>query len=94
MIGTLGLGMTWKKALIVALVIVLVVIGVPIMVHGMDMASCAECGPAVMAGPCIPLFLGTFALMVALASFLVRRRRTEPFELLRACLLDRPPQLA
>lgn len=94
MIGTLGDGMTWKKALIGALVIVLVVIGLPVLMHGMDMASCPECGPAVMAGPCVPLFLSAFVLLVVLASFLLRRRRTELFNLLRAFLLDRPPQLA
>lgn len=86
--------MTWKKALIGALVIVLVVLGLPILMHGMDMASCPDCGPAVMAGPCIPLFLGTFALLVAMASFLLRRRRAAPIDLLRGFLLDRPPQLA
>lgn len=86
--------MTWKKALVVAVVLVLVVIGLPMLMPGMDMPSCPECGPAVMAGPCVPLFLGTFALLVAVASFLLRRRRTVSFELLRAVLFDRPPQLA
>ncbi len=86
--------MTWKKAIVVALVIVLVVIGLPILMSGMDMATCVDCGPAVMTGPCLPLLLGTFALLIAMASFLLRRRRTDPLELLRAVLFDRPPQLA
>ena len=93
MISTIGGGMTWKKALIGALIIVLVVIGLPVLMHGMDMASCPECGPAVMAGPCIPLFFSALVLLVVLASFLLRRRRTEILDLLRAFLLDRPPQL-
>jgi len=86
--------MTWKKAILVALVILLVLIGLPILRSGMNMATCVDCGPAVMVGPCLPLLLGTFALLIAVASFLLRGRRIDPLELLRAVLFDRPPQLA
>ena len=89
--------MTWKKAIVVGLVLVLVVIGMPILVSGMagmDMPSCPECVPAVMTGPCAPLVLGAVALLVALASSRLRRRHAAAIELLRAVLFDRPPQLA
>ncbi len=87
----------WKKALLVALVVLLVLIGVPMLMPGMSGAGmCADCGPAVMAGPTCVLaaVLAGFVIAVALLVHLMRTRRDEMFELLRAVVFDRPPQLA
>lgn len=85
--------MTVKKAIVVAVVVLLVVIGLPVLMPGMDMPSCSECGPAVVAGSCLPLFVGLVGLVIASASQRLRRRRLVPLELLRAMVFDRPPQL-
>ena len=84
-----------KKALIVTLVVLLVIIGVPVLMPGMGGAHCADCGPATMAGPmCIAvLAAGAFAAVVAIG----RRARLEPMRR-RARLVDsllyRPPRVA
>ncbi len=86
----------WKKALLVALVVLLVLIGVPMLMPGMSAGMCPDCGPAVMAGAVCALaaVLAGFVLTVALLARLLRMRRDEMFELVRAVVFDRPPQLA
>ncbi len=89
--------MSWKKALLVALVVLLVLIGLPLLMPAMEgAATCADCGPVVMAGPTCVLaaVLAGCALAIALLSQLIRARRDELLDLLRAALFDRPPQLA
>lgn len=84
-----------KKALVVALVVLLVIIGLPILMPGMGSAHCADCGPAVMGGAmCVALL--TAAVFAALAA-MGRRSRLEPLRQrgrLDESLLYRPPQLA
>lgn len=94
--GTVKGTVDWKRALIAALVVLLVVIGLPVLMPGMGSATCADCGPAVMAGPsCIlAAVLTGFALAIALVSRRLRIRRDVLFDLLRAMAFDRPPQLA
>ena len=83
-----------KKALVVALVIVLVVIGLPMLMPGMGVALCDECGPALLAGPlCVLAILSCFVLAFAVVSQIIRPHRRTHRHLLRASLLDRPPQL-
>jgi len=86
----------WKKVLLVALVVLLVVIGLPMLMPGMGSATCADCGPAVMAGPVCVLaaILTGFALLILVTAQRVRLRRDDLFELLRAVAFERPPQLA
>lgn len=84
-----------KKLLIVALVVLLVVIGVPVLMPGMSGAGfCVGCGPAVMAGPACALaaVLAGFVFTVALLSQRLRRRGDVLRLLLRAVVFDRPPQ--
>lgn len=84
-----------KKALVVALVVLLVIIGLPMLMPGMGGAQCANCGPATMAGPmCVAvLAAAAFAVLVAVR----RRARLEPLRRrgrLVDSLLYRPPRLA
>lgn len=88
--------MNWKKALVVALVVLLVVIGIPILMPGMGGAMCADCGPAITAGQACALLavLAGLALAVALLAFRFRTRRDFLWDLVRSLELERPPQLA
>lgn len=88
--------MNWKKLLLVALVVTLVVIGLPMLMPGMGGGStCADCGPAVSAQSACELaaILAGLLLVIALVAERLRLRRDELRLLLRAVLLDRPPQL-
>lgn len=88
--------MSWKKALLIALVIVLVVIGIPILMPGMGGAMCHDCGPAVTVGQACSLLavLSGFALTIALLALSVRERSDRLRLLLRAVDIARPPRLA
>jgi hypothetical protein len=84
-----------KKILLVALVVLLVVIGLPVMMPGMGVAHCDDCAPTVAAGAlCLLAVLGGMGALVLLASESLRLRGRLRRVLLRAALLDRPPQLA
>lgn len=84
-----------KKVLLVALVVLLVVIGVPVVMPGVGGAYCDDCAPAVAAGGlCLLAVLGGFAAVMVVASQQVRARRTSVRELLRAAVFFRPPRLA
>lgn len=83
-----------KKALIVALVVLLVVIGLPILMPGMGAAHCADCGPAVAASTlCLLAVLAGTLIAFALAYQFLREHRRRYLELLLAAFFDRPPQL-
>ena len=83
-----------KKALIVGLVILLVVIGIPILMPGMGMPFCPDCGPAVASGPmCLLAVIAAVAMLLAASSRSMRARHGRHRDLLRAVLFDRPPQL-
>ncbi len=89
--------MNWKKALVVALVVVLVLIGIPILLPGMGGTICQECTPAVAsaAAACSLLaVLAGFALAITLLALRFRSRRHVLGDLLRSLDFDRPPQLA
>jgi hypothetical protein len=84
-----------KKVLLVALVVLLVVIGVPVVMPGMGGAYCDDCAPAVAAGAlCLLAVLGGLASVALFASQLVRARRMLVLGLLRAAVFFRPPRLA
>lgn len=84
-----------KKVVLVALVVLLVVIGLPVLMPGMGAAHCEQCGLGVAVGSmCLAAVLAGFALAMALVA---RRFRTRGYDLeglLRAVFFDRPPQLA
>ena len=88
--------MNWKKALLVALVVLLVLLGIPILMAGMTGTLCPDCGPAVAAGQACSLLavLAGLALAIALVAFRTRSGRGVRWVLLHSLELDRPPQLA
>ncbi len=83
-----------KKALLVGLVILLVVIGIPILLPGMAAAPCADCDSAVAASTCTVAVLSVLTMVLALLfQLLLRTHRALYPELLRAVVFERPPQL-
>ena len=94
--GSVGCAVDWKKALLVALVVVLVLIGVPVLMDGMgDAAMCPDCGAGVAAAPSCLLAatLVGLGLLLALTSRSFRTRRDWLRDLLRAVVFERPPRL-
>lgn len=84
-----------KKVLLVALVVLLVVIGLPVLMPGMGGAYCDDCGPAVATGSlCTFAVLAGLAYAAAVMAQRVRLRQAITTGLLRAAAFDRPPQLA
>ena len=88
--------MSWKTVAVAALVVLLVLIGIPLLLPGMGRAICHDCGPAVSPGhSCAALAaVASVALALALMSVRVRVRRDQYSCLVRSLDLDRPPQLA
>ncbi len=87
----------WKKALVVALVVLLVLIGIPILMPGMGGTICHECTPAVASATAtcsLLAVLAGFALAITLLALRFRSRRHVLGDLLRSLDFDRPPQLA
>ena len=84
---------TWRKALLVGLVVLLVLIGLPILMPGGAMA-CPDCGPATTAySVCLIAVLGEAAIAAIALFVFLRGRRHDPPLLLRAVAFDRPPRL-
>lgn len=84
-----------KKVLLVALVVLLVVIGLPVMMPGMGVAHCHDCTPGVAAGAlCLIALWGALALVVLFVSQPLSARRKLMLGLLRASVFYRPPQTA
>ena len=85
--------MNWKKALLVALVVLLVLIGLPILMPGGAMA-CPDCGPATtVTSVCVVAVLTELAAIIAVLFVMLRSRTQDPPALLRAVLFERPPRL-
>jgi hypothetical protein len=84
---------TWKKALLLALVVLLVLIGLPILMPGGAMA-CPDCGPATTAySVCLIAVLAEAAIAAIILIVFLRSRTQDPPILLRAVSFDRPPRL-
>jgi hypothetical protein len=84
---------TAKKALLIALVILLALVGIPMLVPGMAMEQCPECAPTLTCAPCSAGILAAVAavVMTLASSDLARgRRRNRP--LLLSASFERPPQ--
>lgn len=84
--------MKFKTALVVALVVLLVLVGLPVLMPGMG-AACADCPPAVAAGVCVLGFLSGLALWALVGSQIVGRETARRHLLLWVTLFERPPQL-
>jgi hypothetical protein len=84
-----------KKALLVALIVIVVITGLPVLMGMGSMASCTDCGPGLPgSAPCLAAVLAAGVLLLALmAGARVRKRgRSLPHWLLRRPF-ERPPQL-
>lgn len=84
-----------RTAFLVLLVVLVVVSGLPVMVGGMGMEPCPDCGPATLACSvsCAPLSTAILVAVTALFSFVVvapRRRHGLEF----AWSIDPPPRVA
>jgi heme/copper-type cytochrome/quinol oxidase subunit 4 len=84
-----------KRALVIALVLTVLLTGVPVMMV-MSGATCADCDHALMAaGACLLAVLAALvAVVVALFGTPMRTRPELRASLLAASGLDRPPRLA
>ena len=85
--------MSWKKALVVALVVLLVLIGVPMLMPGMSAAG-HDCDLAVAGSPCGVALLLSTALLVAAVWSALHGQRDLMLGLLLSYRLDRPPRRA
>lgn len=81
-----------KKALVIAVIVLLIVVGVPLLVVGMGHGHCLTCGPAALVMSVCMAVLAAAIAAIALASERTRLRRIRALELLRAAFFDRPPQ--
>jgi hypothetical protein len=84
-----------KKALLVALVVVVVITGLPVLMGMGSMATCTDCGPGLPgSAPCLPAVLAAGVLLLALmACSRVRRGSGTLPHWLLSRPLERPPQL-
>lgn len=84
-----------RKALVVALVVLVALTGLPVLAGGMGMAACFDCGPATAsAGAGCVLLPSALAFLVALVAHALRLRSLRLVGLLEATALYRPPRLA
>ena len=84
-----------KKALVILLLVVVVSTGLPILMGMSGMATCQDCGPAVLMASCtVAILTAGAALALALISLRFRYRREPVRLLLHSFLLERPPRLA
>jgi hypothetical protein len=82
-----------KRLFVVALVMVLVLTGIPLLVGMAGMGGCANCPPALPAGgQCLGVLAGAAALALLLSGR-VRSRSSRLRPWLFALPFDRPPQL-
>jgi hypothetical protein len=91
--GSIGSGM--KRALVIALVLTVLLTGVPVLMV-MSAATCADCDHALMAASaCLLAVLAALvAVGIALFGVPLRMRPALRASLLTASGLDRPPRLA
>lgn len=85
--------MSWNKALVVALAVLLVLIGIPVLMPGMGAAG-HDCGAALAGSPCGAVIGALPALLAAALWVLVGRHRDPMLGLLLTLRLERPPRLA
>lgn len=82
--------------MLIAVVMLLVLVGVPVLMHGMGGATfCHQCGPAVAVSQACGLaaVLTGIVLLSAVFGLWLRSRRHLIRELLLVVAFDRPPRL-
>lgn len=83
-----------KKGLLIALVILVVLTGIPVVIAMPGMA-CQDCeSAALMSGPGCAVMVMAFALFLLFGSQFLRSRREQGLRFLPSYALERPPRLA
>jgi hypothetical protein len=84
-----------KKAVLIAVVVALVVLGLPLPVPGMGPIDCGSCDQAVVVNmTCIAVVLFSSVLIIALVRESLTMDRRRILGLLLASRLERPPKPA
>ena len=83
-----------KKGLLIALVVLVVLTGVPVVIAMPGMA-CPDCGSAaLMGGAGCAVMVMAFSLFLLFGSQLLRSRREQGLRFVPSSALERPPRLA
>ncbi len=83
-----------KKGLLIALVILVVLTGVPLVI-AMPPMACQDCGSAtLMGGSGCAVIVLAFSLFLLFGSRVLRSRREQGLGLAHVFALERPPRLA
>lgn len=83
-----------KKGLLIALVILVVLTGMPVVI-AMPAMACQDCGSAaLMGGAGCAVLVMAFSLFLLIGSQLLRSRREQGLRFLPSYALERPPRLA
>lgn len=83
-----------RRVLFVALVVVVLVTGLPLLMGMGGMSGCADCGPGLLLSmTCLATLAGAVVLLPALLSSRLRRRDRSLRLALFAAVFERPPQL-
>ena len=83
-----------KKGLLIALVVLVVLTGVPVVI-AMPAMACPDCGSAaLMGGAGCAVMVMAFSLFLLFGSQLLRSRREQGLRFVPSYALERPPRLA
>lgn len=83
-----------KRTLVIAVLVLLVVIGLPVLMPGMSGVHCSECGPATLVGAMCLAVLAAAVAAASSGSGRARRPRSGCPALLRSAVFEHPPQPA
>jgi len=83
-----------KKGLLIALVVLVVLTGIPVVI-AMPAMACQDCGSvALMGGAGCAVLVMAFSLFLLFGSQLLRSRREQGLRFVPLYALERPPRLA
>jgi hypothetical protein len=83
-----------RRVLFVALVVIVLVTGLPVLMGMGGMATCADCGQGLLLPmTCVAVLAGAVVLLPALLRSRLRRRDRSLRLALFAAVFERPPQL-
>ncbi len=82
-----------KRAFFIALVVVVILTGLPLVV-GMPGMSCPDCGSATVTGSACAVLVAALGLFIAMTFEQLRARRPPGLGRLHVTTVERPPRLA
>jgi len=92
--GNCYVGVDVKKSLLIALVILVVLTGIPVVI-AMPAMACPDCGSAaLMGGAGCAVLVMAFSLFLLFGSQFLRSRREQGLRSVPSYALERPPRLA